>query len=132
MVTRVPFSYCLSYGGSLKPYGGAADDLIDVASAAAQKGHRAAFAVLAKELRKLYPADLEELCRKCKQGDARLTKAVLDEWASEVSSRVEQLAAVRKREEAVACEQAAVQQMILAIAGMAKHAEQAELAVSLE
>jgi hypothetical protein len=87
--------------------------------------HMAAFARLAKELHRLDPAELQQLF----QGQQRVPldealAAVLDGWASDVSSIDEQLAALRRREEDLAVEKAGVQQLIVRMAGMAVHAQQ--------
>jgi predicted nucleotidyltransferase len=81
------------------------------------------FAWLAKELQKLYPGELRQLL----QGQYSVTAvkaatAMAAAWVADVSSLDEQRAAVRRREEDVAQEKAAVQQLILAVAGMAKAA----------
>jgi hypothetical protein len=80
-----------------------------------------AFAWLAKELRKLDPAELQLLF----EGEdpvpaADALEAVMDSWASDASSVDEQRAAVCEREKAVAKEQQALQQLVVHIAGMAK------------
>jgi hypothetical protein len=49
---------------------------------------------------------------------------LLKEWASDASTLDEQRAALRKREDDVASQQQVVQQLIVGVAGMAKHAQQ--------
>jgi ankyrin repeat protein len=76
-----------------------AADLVAAAKAAAFEGHMAAFAWLAKELQRLYPAELHQLF----EGNTRVSgitaaAAVLDAWASDTSSLDEQRAAVRRRD----------------------------------
>jgi hypothetical protein len=52
---------------------------------------------------------------------AAATAAVLEQRASDVSSLDEQRAAVRERKEGVAHERQAVQQIIVAVASIARH-----------
>jgi hypothetical protein len=101
-----------------------ADGLITAAALAADYSREpsmASHAVLAKELRKLSPARLQQLLVvESNVPAAAAVTAVLDAWAADVSSLDEQRAAVRRRVEAVASDQQAVQQLIVAVAGMAK------------
>jgi ankyrin repeat protein len=100
-------------------------DLVQAAKLAVRKGRMEALARLAKELQRLYPAELRQLFEGEHPVSATAAAAAtLDAWASDVSSLDEQRAAVRRREEDVASEKAAVQQLIVGMAGVAKHAQQ--------
>jgi ankyrin repeat protein len=102
-----------------------AADLVAAAKVAAGNKHATAFARLAKELRRLYPAEVQQLFEGENSVSAvRAAKAVLDAWASDVSSLDEQRAAVRKKEADVAEERQALQQLMVGMAGMAKQAQQ--------
>jgi ankyrin repeat protein len=106
-----------------------ADDLATAAQGAAYPTSicnlaRPPFAWLAKELRRLYPAELHQVFEGQQAvPPARALAVVLNAWASDVSSLDEQRAAVRVREEAVARETAAMQQVVVAIAGLARSAQ---------
>jgi hypothetical protein len=83
----------------------------------------ATFARLLKELQKLYPTELHSLF----VGPVPVTlfavnvlATIAAERAVDVSSIDEQRAAVRRREQDVASERAAVQQLIMGVAGMAR------------
>jgi hypothetical protein len=99
--------------------------LITAASTASTSQHMATFACVLKALWQLHPTEamlyVQWLCRRGYPAwsSAELA-AVLDEWASDVSSFGRQRAALRTREEAVAAEKQAVQQLIVAVAGMAQ------------
>jgi ankyrin repeat protein len=84
----------------------------------------AAFVRLVKELRRLYP--LAELPQLDVDADpefaAAAAAAALKEWASDVSKKDEQRAALCEREEAVAREQQLLQQLVVHVAGIAKEA----------
>lgn len=80
---------------------------------------------MAKELRTLCPAELPQLFEGVHPVPVTpATAAVLRARALDVSSLDEQRAAVRKREEAVAMERAAVQRLVVHIACMAKGTQQ--------
>jgi ankyrin repeat protein len=89
----------------------------------------ATFMLLAKQLRKLYPAEAPSVFKSLQwglgwAGPARAAEKVttlLAAWASEVGNADEERAALRKREEGVAAEQRNVQQLIVSAAGMAQH-----------
>lgn len=102
-----------------------AAELVRAAKMAAGGDHMPTFARLAKELRKQHPAELRQLFegQHAVHGLQALS-AVLDAWAADVSSLDMQHAAVRKWEEEVEKEKQGVQQLIVAMAGMAMHAQQ--------
>jgi hypothetical protein len=101
-----------------------AADLVSAAKAAAQQDNMATFSVLAQELQKLYPEELRQLFVGQHPVDPVAAAAAMAEaWVADVSSIDEQRAAVRRREVDVAQEKAAVQQLILGVAGMAKAAQ---------
>jgi hypothetical protein len=96
-------------------------DLVDAAKVVSWSRHKSTFTLLARELRKLYPAQVHQLFEFWSPfRPAAAVAAMLDAWASDVRSLDEQWAAVRKRKEAVASEQQVVQQLIVAVAGVAK------------
>jgi hypothetical protein len=89
---------------------------------AAAKGYTTVGVRLTKELHKLHPGHTE--CLYDSQPPflaAAYLRAALSEWASDVSSFHEQRAAVRQREGDVVMEQQVLQQLTVAVAGMAKH-----------
>jgi ankyrin repeat protein len=101
-----------------------ADDLVAAAQEACSQRF-ATFACLAKELWKLYPAKLPRLdLGRLPALNSQAVAAALDARASDVSGRDEQQAALRNREQAVESEKAAVQQLLVAVAGMARSAQQ--------
>jgi ankyrin repeat protein len=98
-----------------------AADLVIASRAAAAHGHMATFARLLKELQGLYPTELHHVfAGPNPMSVVNVAAAMASEWASDVSSIEEQRAAVVKREQEVASEKAAVQQLIVGVAGMAK------------
>jgi hypothetical protein len=100
-------------------------DLVKAAQAAAHNVHTPSFALLVKELHKLYPGHMPQLFQAYSPVSAPdAVEAALKEWASDVSSMDGQRAAIQKRKEAVASERTNVQHMLVAVAGMAKCAEQ--------
>jgi hypothetical protein len=98
-----------------------ADDLMIAARIAVTQQHMDTAARLFKELQKLYPADLQQLFEG--PDSATFAAAVLHAWALDVNSFEEQQAAVSKREEDVLMEKRGVQQLIVSVAGMTKHAQ---------
>lgn len=95
--------------------------LLQAACPAAQQQHMAVLALLVRQAQRLYPAELRQ---KRLTFSADVLAAVLEAWFADVSSLDEQRAAVRKREEDVAAEKRAVQQLVVQVAGMTKHAQQ--------
>lgn len=100
-------------------------DLVGAVKTAAFNGCQKSLALLIKELWKLHPAELQQLF----EGEYRVPvadtlAAVLDAWASDVSSKDERWATVREQEEDAAREKRAVQQLLVGVAGMAKAAQQ--------
>jgi hypothetical protein len=98
--------------------------LVQAANAAVVMRKMAAFARLVKELRKLYPAELQKLVEGYPYGEdqfpaAAAVAAVLKEWASDVSKRDERQAAVRERQETVAKQKQELQQLVVHVAGIA-------------
>jgi ankyrin repeat protein len=104
----------------------AAQDLVEAAWGAADRKQWRTLAVLARELRQLYPTDAMLLFAVDYYDRIEVLPAlaaVLDARASDVSSQ-KQRAALHKREEVVAKEQQALQHLIVGVAGMAKAAGQ--------
>jgi hypothetical protein len=98
--------------------------LVRAAQRAACLTNWTAFATLAKELHQRFPAEVGQLfgfaLLAVDHDAAAPLAAVLTARAFDISTAVEQQAAVRKREEAVALEQAAVQRLVVQVACMAK------------
>jgi hypothetical protein len=87
--------------------------------------HTATVALLARELRKLYPSELQQLYEdENPLPPAAALTAVLNAWAADISSLDEQRAAVCKQEADVGMKQAVLQQLVVGVAGMAKLAQQ--------
>jgi hypothetical protein len=101
-----------------------AADLAAAAKTAARNEHMPTAAQLIKQLRKLHPADLHQLFEGEDPVNAlQPAAALVDEWTSDASSIESREAAVCRREKEVSAQTAAVQQLILGMAGMAKVAE---------
>jgi hypothetical protein len=80
------------------------------------------FAVLAKELQKLYPAEVQQLLEDTSELQAPVTAAealaaALDEWAS---ASKEQRVAMRKEQQNLDLQKQAVQQLVVGVAGLAQ------------
>jgi hypothetical protein len=102
-----------------------AADLVAAAKAAAFRQHMAALAQLVKELQRLHPSELPQLFEGAEPvSPAQAAAALADAWASDVSSLDKQRAAVRRWEEDVAQEKAAVQHLIVGMASVAKAAQE--------
>jgi ankyrin repeat protein len=98
-----------------------ADDVITAAKGAAHAGHNQTVARLAKELQKLYPTETKLLFEGPSPVCAKeAMAAVLDAWASDVSSINEQRVAVAKREMDAAIVERGVQHLIVGMAAMGK------------
>jgi hypothetical protein len=97
--------------------------LLQAALAAVRLWELKAFARLAMELGKLYPAELPQLFEDWDYASGEISdvvKAVLEAWASDVSSLHKQQAAVHAREAAVEKERHVLEQLVVHIAGMVK------------
>jgi hypothetical protein len=87
-----------------------AAELVAAANVAAQNQHMGTVARLARELRRLYPAEAQQVFQDQTPAlAARLVTAVLDGWSSDASRFEGQMAAARKREEDTAKAAAEVQ-----------------------
>jgi ankyrin repeat protein len=99
--------------------------LLAAAKAAIIYSKPAAFARLAKHLRVLYPAELRGFVERGFIGSGPQAAAaglfvIFNEWASDISSHDEQQTAIRRRDENVAKEETALQQLIVHLSGLAR------------
>jgi hypothetical protein len=99
--------------------------LVHAAKLAAGRLHKAAYAVLAKELQRLYPAEsYQQFEGQYPVLMAFAFAAVIPQWVSEVSSVDERQAALHQHELDVAREKKAAQSLLLSMACMAKNGHQ--------